>query len=352
MAHRIPIDLRSDTVTRPDAPMYDALRAAPLGDDVFGDDPTVKRLEERAAALLGKEAGLFVPSGTMGNSIAMAVAARPGDEAIIEASAHSFHFEVGGAARLWGLQLLPVPGEGGAIPLERIRAAVRSPDIHQPRTRMLILEQTANLAGGRVLPVAYLREVGRLARELGIHFHLDGARIFNAAVASGAPAREHAAPADTVMFCVSKGLGAPAGSLLVGPRALIDEGRRVRKLLGGGMRQAGVLAACGLYALEANVERLAEDHERARGLASAIEAAAIPGVVVQAPETNMVYVRLAGAGPERHRRAVEALAAEGLLAVAVRGESIRFVYHRDVSAEAAAAAAGIVPRILGREAGS
>jgi threonine aldolase len=348
MTHPVPIDLRSDTVTRPDAAMYEALRAAPLGDDVFGDDPTVKRLEEKAAAILGKEAALFVPSGTMGNSIAMAVAARPGDEVIIEASAHSFHFEVGGAARLWGLQLLPLEGEGGAIPLERIRAAARPPDIHQPRTRMLILEQTANLAGGRVLPVAYLREAGKAAREMGIHFHLDGARIFNAAVASGTPAREHAAPADTVMFCVSKGLGAPAGSLLAGPAALIAEGRRIRKLLGGGMRQAGVLAACGIHALERNVERLAEDHDRARALARAIEARAIHGVRVEPPETNMVYVRIEGAGPDRYRKVIEGLAAEGILAVAVRGLAIRLVYHRDISAEAARASEDIVPRVLAR----
>ena len=349
MPHRAPIDLRSDTVTRPDGPMYEALRAAPLGDDVFGDDPTVKRLEEKAADLLGKEAALFVPSGTMANSIAMAVAARPGDEVIIEASAHSFQFEVGGGARLWGLQLLPLPGDGGAIPLDRIRAAVRPPDIHQPRTRLLILEQTANLAGGRVLPVSYLRDVGSLARDMGIHFHLDGARIFNAAIASGLPAREHALPADTVMFCVSKGLGAPAGSLLAGPRALIDEGRRVRKLLGGGMRQAGILAACGLHALERNVDRLAEDHERARGLARAIEAALIPGVRLEPQETNMVYVRLDGAGPERYRLVVERLAAEGILSVAVRGQAIRFVYHKDISAESAALAEDIVPRVLARQ---
>jgi threonine aldolase len=345
-----PIDLRSDTVTRPDPAMLDAMVRAPLGDDVFGDDPTVKRLEEEAAALLGKERALFVPSGTMANSIAIAVATRPGDEALIVASAHSLHFEVGGAARLWGVQLAPLAGDRGAVPLERIREAVRPEDIHIPRTRMLILEQTANLPGGAVLPLDYLRRAGELARELKLHFHLDGARIFNAAVAAGVPARDFAACADTVMFSISKGLGAPAGSLLAGPAGLIAEARRVRKLLGGGMRQAGILAACGLHALAHNVARLGEDHENARQLAGALTAAGIHRVLLDRPETNMVYVRIDGAGPADYRRVVQALEHEGVLAVTVLGCALRFVFHKDATGERASRACEVVVRVLGREA--
>jgi threonine aldolase len=343
------IDLRSDTVTRPDKPMLEALCGAPLGDDVFGDDPTVRRLEETAAQRLGKERALFVPSGTMANSIAIAIAARPGDEVLIESLAHSLHFEVGGGARLWGAQMLPLPGEGGAVPLERIREAVRPPDIHLPRTRMLILEQTSNLSGGRILPLRYLQEAGKTCREIGLHFHLDGARIFNAAVASGTPPSAYAACADTVMFCASKGLGAPAGSLLLGPNALLDEARRIRKLLGGGMRQAGVLAACALYALEHNVERLAEDHANARHLAKSIREAAIPGVEADLPETNMVYVKIAPASPALYQRLQEGLRKEGLLALSVLGKVLRFVFHKDVSASASRTAADTAVRVLRKE---
>ncbi|HVR74048.1 MAG TPA: low-specificity L-threonine aldolase [Planctomycetota bacterium] len=346
-----PIDLRSDTVTRPDGPMYEALRAAPLGDDVLGDDPVTRRLEERAAETLGKEAALFVPSGTMGNSIAIAVSTRPGDEVLIEAQSHSLLFEAGGGARLWGVQMVPLPGEGGAVPLHAIRESIRPEDVHFARTRLLILEQTSNLAGGRILPLPYLREVRSLTRVLGLGLHLDGARIFNAQVAAGVPAREFAACADTVMFCLSKGLGAPAGSILAGPAGLLAEARRVRKLLGGGMRQAGVLAACGLHALEHNVERLAEDHENARELARAVTGAGIAGVRAEVPETNMVYVTIQGAPPDRLRRLVDALRARGVLALAVLGRSVRFVFHRDVSRAAARTAQEAVVGVLRDEAG-
>ncbi len=344
-----PIDLRSDTVTRPDGAMYDALRLAPLGDDVLGDDPTARRLEEMAAERLGKEAALFVPSGTMGNSIAIAVLTRPGDEVILESTAHSLLFEVGGGARLWGAQMLPLQGEGGAIPLGAIRAGVKPKDIHTPRTRLLILEQTSNLAGGRIIPLSYLKQASALCQELGLGFHMDGARIFNAAVAAGVAARDFAACADTVMFCCSKGLGAPAGSLLTGPAALIEEGRRVRKLLGGGMRQAGILAACCIHALEKNVERLREDHENARALARRVAEAGLPGVRVEPPETNMVYLGVEGGPPELYRRIVEALRTEGVLALSVLGRAVRFVFHKDVGREASSTACEALIRVLGRE---
>jgi threonine aldolase len=342
------IDLRSDTVTRPDRAMYEALCSAPLGDDVLGDDPTARRLEERAADALGKEAALFVPSGTMANSIAIAVLTRPGDEALIEEQAHSLLFEVGGAARLWGVQMVPLGSQNGVVALERLRAAVRPVDIHLPRTRLVVLEQTSNLSGGRILPLEYLRGVRQLTRSLGLGFHLDGARIFNAAVASGVPAKEYADCADTVMFCLSKGLGAPAGSVLVGPKALLDEARRVRKLLGGGMRQAGILAACGLHALENNVARLAEDHANAQRFSRALKTAALPGIQVAEPETNMVYVQVEGAPIELYRKVVEEMKARNVLTLAVLGRALRFVFHKDVSSADTATAAELTAEVLGQ----
>jgi len=323
------IDLRSDTVTRPDAAMYRAMTSAPLGDDVFGDDPTVKRLEERAAELLGKAAALFVPSGTMGNTIAVAVHCRPGDEVILERSSHSYNFECGGIARLWGVQAVPIesPGGDGCISLSAVRGALRITDVHLPRSRLLALEQTHNLSGGRVLPLHYLEQAAAFCRSAGLRLHLDGARIFNAAVALGRPARELAAGADSVMFCVSKGLGAPVGSLLLGPVEFIAEARRVRKLLGGGMRQAGVLAAAGLHALEHNVERLREDHDHAAALGKAL--IELPGIRVRPwpVETNMVYIELEGS--RQIEGLWDTLRLRGVLSVML-GQSIRFVFHKDI----------------------
>ncbi|HLU46765.1 MAG TPA: low-specificity L-threonine aldolase [Planctomycetota bacterium] len=332
------IDLRSDTVTRPDADMLAAMATAPLGDDVLGDDPTVAELERKAAEITGKEAGLFVPSGTMGNSIAIGALCRPGDEMIVDSSAHSYVFECAGAARLWGVQSRPLSGDRGAIPLEDIAAAIRPNDIHQPVTRLLILEQTSNLGGGRVLPLEYIQAAGSLCRDRELRFHIDGARIFNASVASGVPVREYAAPADTLMFCVSKGLGAPAGSLLVGDAETIGVARRLRKLLGGGLRQAGILAACGLHALEHHVRDLASDHRRANELAQALAPLEGRGIELLPPETNMVYVRLEGASIDDHRALAARLAARGVLCVALGARGLRFVFHRDIDDEALAQA--------------
>ncbi len=347
-----PIDLRSDTVTRPDQAMYRAMAAAPLGDDVFGDDPTVNRLEARAAEVLGKEAALFVPSGTMGNSIAIAVHCRPGDEVILERSSHSFNFEGGGAARLWGVQALPIEAPDGRIPPAAIRGALRPADVHMPRSRLVVLEETHNLSGGRVLPVEYIREVASIAAGAGMRLHLDGARIFNAAVALGRPAAEIAGPADTCMFCVSKGLGAPVGSLLVGPRDFIAEARRVRKLLGGGMRQAGILAAAGLHALEHNIDRLAEDHAHARALGEALAAVDGAGVRPFPVETNMVYLDLPRSPPEELDRLKQGLEDRGVLAVRI-GRSFRFVFHKDIpgplAGEARTRIVSAVTEILSRK---
>ncbi len=344
------IDLRSDTVTVPDEGMYRAMREAPLGDDVFEDDPTTRRLEERAAEVLGKEASLFVPSGTMGNSIAIAVLSRPGDEVLVEAAAHSFNFEVGGGARLWGAQLRPLESERGQVPLAKIRGALRPIDVHLPRSRLLILEQTNNLAGGSVLPLEYLRAVQTVCRENDLAFHIDGARIFNASVAAGVPVSDYAGCADSVMFCFSKGLGAPVGSVISGSTDFVREARRVRKLLGGGLRQSGVLAACGLYALEHNVNRLAEDHAHARALAEAISEAisqassqetedtVLPGFEVVPPETNMVYLRRGDDSTVDCQSLTAAIGRAGVLAVSILGQAVRFVFHRGISSEDAAEA--------------
>jgi len=338
-----PIDLRSDTVTRPDAAMYRAMCDAPLGDDVFGDDPTVKKLEERAAALLGKEAALFVPSGTMGNAIAVAVHCRPGDEMIVERTSHTYSFECGGSARLWGVQAVPLdsPGGDGRLPPAAIRAALRQDDVHLARSRLVVLEQTHNLSGGRVLPPSYVEEVAAVCRSAGLALHIDGARIFNAAVALGMKAADLARPADTVMFCVSKGLGAPAGSLLCGPQALMGEGRRVRKLLGGGLRQVGVLAGAGLHAIENNIDGLARDHDHARALGEALNAIPIPGVRIRPwpIETNMVYLDPPADRPEAAERIGQALTRRGIAAVKI-GASFRFVFHRDIDDSTARAACG------------
>jgi threonine aldolase len=343
-----PIDLRSDTVTRPDPGMLAAMTGAPLGDDVFGDDPTVQALEIRAASATGKEEALFVPSGTMANSIAIGVQTRPGDEIVLEELCHSYNFECAGAARLWGVQARPLAGTGGRIPLEAIEAAIRPTDIHLPRTSLLILEQTSNVAGGCVLPLEYLQAAGALCKREGLRFHLDGARVFNASVASGVPVADYAACADTVMFCISKGLGAPVGSLLAGSGELIERARAIRKVLGGGMRQAGLLAACGLYALENNVERLQEDHRRARELAGALSGLAARGLDVGSPETNMVYLRWPGEDPQRYLDFVNELKGAGVLAATIPRRGVRLVLHKDVDDEDLGRAAEVVKGCLAR----
>ncbi|MEZ6195739.1 MAG: low-specificity L-threonine aldolase [Planctomycetota bacterium] len=317
-------DFRSDTVTRPDAAMYEAMMRAPLGDDVFGDDPSVRELEAYGAELFGKEAAVFVPSGTMANQIALRVHTRRDHEVIIEESSHAFVWEQGGLAQLSGLQARTIRGERGAMPLEAIRAAVRGDNEHWPRSGVLALENTHNGAGGAVLPLSYLEACRALADEKGLRVHLDGARIANAEAATGIALRDWARPAHSVSCCLSKGLGAPVGSLVLGDAAFGAEARRVRKLFGGGMRQAGVLAAAGLVALRDNRGRLVDDHRRAARLGA--EFAKLPGVEVEAPETNMVYLRIAG----RAREAQRALGERDVLALALDADRMRFVLHRDL----------------------
>lgn len=283
------VDLRSDTVTQPTPRMRAAMAAAEVGDDVYGEDPTVNRLEALAAERLGKEAGMFVPSGTMGNLAAVLAHCGRGDELIQGSQGHTFLFEAGGTAALGGVHSCLLPNQSdGSLALDDIRGAIRFDDEHEPITRLIILENTHNRCGGVPLSVEYTDQVGALARERGLKVHLDGARIFNAAVALGVPAARLAQPVDSVTFCLSKGLCAPVGSVLCGSEEWIRKARRARKQLGGGMRQAGILAAAGIVALEEMVDRLEEDHCRARNLSQGL--AAVPGLKVErVPPTNMVF---------------------------------------------------------------
>jgi threonine aldolase len=277
--------------------MRRVIAEAVVGDDVFEDDPTVKELERLAAEMTGKQAGLFVPSGTMGNEIAVLAHTRRGDEAVVEADSHIYMYEAAGPAVLAGVQLAAIRGRRGVIALDDLKRAIRpTDDVHQPLTRLVCLENTHNRAGGVIYPIEAMREVRDLALEHGIKVHLDGARIFNASVASGREAREYCALVDSVMFCLSKGLGAPIGSMVVGDADFILSARRYRKMLGGGMRQVGIIAAAGLYALRTNVARLQEDHVRARRLAEAV--ALIRGLAVDlgTVETNIVVIDVAGTG--------------------------------------------------------
>ncbi|MDP9409790.1 MAG: low-specificity L-threonine aldolase [Actinomycetota bacterium] len=331
------IDLRSDTVTRPTEGMRRAMLEAPVGDDVFGEDPTVNRLEEYVAELLGKEAALYAPSGTMTNQIGLHVGTGRGDEVLLHEGAHIFVYEVGAPALLSSVQLRTLSGEKGVIDPDTLRAVVRPDNVHFPRTRLLCLENTHNTAGGTVYPLEDFAAVASAARELGLKVHLDGARLFNAQAATGIPAREWCEHADTVSVCSSKGLGAPVGSLLAGDEETIGEARRARKAFGGGMRQAGMIAAAALYAFEHHVERLAEDHERARNLADGLREA---GYAVEPPETNLVLVEV-----ERPEEFLQALAREGVLGTPGKPGFARLCTHLDVGDEEIEAAVEVAARL-------
>lgn len=324
------VDLRSDTVTKPTPEMRRAMYEAEVGDDVYREDPTVNRLEEMAAARLGKEAGLFVTSGTQGNLIAVLTHTQPGQEVILERESHIFYYEVGGSALIGGVQLRPLQGTGGALDPAEVEASIRPDNIHYPPTGLIALENTHNRAGGTVIPLENIEAIAQVAARHNLPLHLDGARIFNAAIALGKPVAELARPFTSVMFCLSKGLGAPVGSLLVGPRDWIERARKWRKRLGGGMRQAGILAAAGLVALEKMVDRLAEDHENARRLAEGL--GNLPGLSVVPPQTNMVLVDVSGTGFSAPAF-VARLAHYGVLAADMSPSKVRFVTHKDVSSE-------------------
>ena len=317
------IDLRSDTVTQPTAAMRAAMLEASVGDDVYGEDPTVNALQQRLADELGFDAGLFVPTGTQSNLLALLAHCERGDEYIVGMEAHTYKFEGGGAAVLGSIQPQPVMhAEDGTLPLDRVASVIKPIDPHFARTRLLALENTWH---GRTLPLDYLQGAHDLARRHGLGMHLDGARLFNAAVACQVPAREIARHFDTVSICLSKGLGAPVGSVLVGSHALIDKARRWRKVCGGGWRQAGILAAAGLFALDHHVERLAQDHARAARLADRLRE--IPGIDLLGQHTNMVFINV----PAEQLRALDAYLRDAGIRISIGYlPTLRLVTHLDI----------------------
>ena len=321
------VDLRSDTVTRPTPAMRRAMAEAEVGDDVFGDDPTVQRLEKRVAALAGKEASLFVPSGTMGNQLAVASQTEPGDEVLLESESHIFFYEQGGIAANSGCLAHIVRGERGVVPAQALVNSLRAEDDHVAHLRLVCAENTHNRAGGAIVPLASLRELAMTARERGVRIHLDGARLWNASVATGIPIAEWAACADTVMMCFSKGLGAPIGSIVTGSADVVRRARRLRKRFGGGMRQVGILAAACLHALDHHVERLAEDHARTQRLAAAWRS--VPGIRVVDPDTNILFVHLEHAALDARDMLAE-LESRGVRMSRYGPRLLRAIVHLDV----------------------
>jgi threonine aldolase len=324
------IDLRSDTVTWPTEEMRLAMAQAVVGDDVYGEDPTINRLEELGAQKVGKEAALFVPSGTMSNLVALLAHTRPGEEIIVGAEAHIYYYEVGGLARVAGVLPRLVDDRDGIFTAEAIEKTFRPPNPHFPETRLICLENTHNRGGGAITPVENMREIYDLAREHGLSVHLDGARIFNAAVAAGCPVTDFTRYADSVTVCLSKGLSAPVGSLLAGTRDVVTRARKARKLVGGGMRQAGVLAAAGIVGLEKMVDRLAEDHANAKHLAGGL--AVIPGIIIdpRRVQTNIVSYELTSRITDGEF--LMRLRDRGVLAGSSAPQRIRMVANRMVSA--------------------
>jgi threonine aldolase len=339
------VDLRSDTVTKPTPAMRRAMAEAEVGDDVFGEDPTVNRLEEMAAERLGKEAGLFVASGTMGNLVSLLAQCGRGDEVILGDQAHTFYYEQGGIAALGGIHPRPLPNQpDGTLDLDQIEAAIRPDNVHFPRTRLIALENTHNRCFGSPLSVEYMRAVGTLARRHGLKVHVDGARLFNAAVALGVEARELVADADSVTFCLSKGLAAPVGSVVCGTREFIAEARRARKVVGGGMRQAGILAAAGIVALTEMVDRLAEDHVNARRLAEGLANMTGISIELDRVKTNMIYFTVTN-GMSASELA-ERLEAEGVRVLPIGPRQLRAVTNYHVTAEDIEYTLGVFQRAL------
>lgn len=338
------IDLRSDTVTRPTPGMLRAMIEAPLGDDVFGEDPTVNALEREVANLLGKEAAIFVPSGTMSNQIAINVHTQPGDDLLCEASAHIHRYEAGAPAILSGVTVRTIEGRSGILDLADFEGKIHPRDHHRTRTRLVCLENTHNAGGGRVQPLENIQRISEWARGQDLRLHLDGARLMNAVVKTGISAREWAAHFDTVSMCFSKGLGAPVGSALAGQSDLIDEARFVRKRLGGGMRQAGILAAAARYALAHHVDRLAEDHENAKSIAQAIEDSGAFELRADDVETNLIWATTKQ-GFASAPQVVSVLLEHGIWTLPMNERTVRFVTHLDVSREDASRVAGIIRKL-------
>jgi threonine aldolase len=337
------IDLRSDTVTKPTPAMREVMARADVGDDVFGDDPTVKELESQTAELLGKEAALFVPSGTMANQLAIRGHTQPGDEILVEANAHIYYYEGGAPAALSGVMCRCLNGQRGIFTGADLEAALRPADQHFAPTRLVCIENTHNRGGGKIWSLEQTQQVAATARKHGLQLHLDGARLWNAAVASGIAERDYAAHFDTVSVCFSKGLGAPVGSALVGPKGFIERARRFRKMFGGGMRQAGIIAAGALFAQRQHRDRLAEDHANAKALASGL--ATVEGLETKPTEveTNMVRFRVR---PLPAQQLVDRLRAQGVLVLALGPDTIRAVTSLMVSSEDIQAAVAIIAGVM------
>ncbi len=338
------IDLRSDTITLPTGAMRKAIFEAEMGDDVYGEDPTVNSLQELAAEIMGKEASLLVPSGTMGNQVAILTHCKPGTEVIMEADSHIYYYEAAAASVFAGVQPRPLEGKRGSMPAELVEWAIRQDDIHLPPTSLICLENTHNRAGGTVVPIEDMRAVHEVAARHELPVHLDGARIFNASVASGVPVKDYTACVTSVQFCLSKGLGAPVGSILAGPADFIEEARRWRKRLGGGMRQAGVFAAAGIVALKTMVERLAEDHNNARLLAEGLSSLRGIDFNPEDVDTNIVIVKpttmsVGQIGSELEKR--------GILTVVMEPDRIRFATNKEVNRRDIEKTIEVVKEILG-----
>ena len=343
----MPIDLRSDTITRPTPAMREAMASAEVGDDMFGEDPTVAKLEARVAELLGKQAAMFAPSGTMVNQLALRAHTEPGDEVILDGNAHIYYYEGGAPAALAGVMCRCLPGVRGIFTVADLEAVLRPADQHFPPTKLVCLENTHNRGGGKIWPQDRVREIGTLTRERGIRLHLDGARLWNAAAASGIPEHQLAAEFDTVAVCFSKGLGAPVGSALCGSREFIQRARRFRKMFGGGMRQAGIIAAGALHALEHHRGRLADDHANARALAAGLSG--LPGIDLDPAEveTNIVIARVTTIPADR---LVRELDDAGVRVFATGPDTIRAVTSLEVTSGDIQQALGIFERTLSRPA--
>jgi threonine aldolase len=339
------IDLRSDTVTRPSAAMRRAMAEAEVGDDVFGEDPTVHALETRAAELAGKEAALFVPSGTMANLIACKLHTQPGDEVILERTSHLYRYEGGGFAAYAGVSVALLDGERGLLAPAQVHAAIRLHDVHQPRSRLLWLENTHNAGGGSCYPLDQLKAVVEAGRNEGLAVHLDGARVWNACIAQTIPLTTIAEHFDSLSFCFSKGLGCPVGSVLIGPRAFVHDARRVRKMLGGGMRQAGVLAAAALHALEHHRARLADDHANAARLADGLDGLA--GLRVRRPVESNIVLLDTSASRFTPMELVGTLIGAGVRCLPMNATTVRLVTHLDVDRDDVEHAVGVARNALG-----
>ena len=339
------IDLRSDTVTRPTPAMRRAMAAAEVGDDVFGEDPTVNRLQDLVAELLGTEAALFVASGTMGNQVCIRCHTQPGDELLCEAGAHFLHYEAGAMAALSGVQARTIVGTRGVITVKQIEEALRGETYYFPRSRLLTIENTHNLAGGTIFPLDEIARIRQLARERGLAMHLDGARLWNASAASGVALRDYAQHFDSVSVCFSKGLGAPIGSAVAGTKSFIAQARRVRKMFGGGMRQAGMIAAAAIYGLEHHRERLPEDHANARWLAEALHGRGGIMIELDSVQTNIVIMNIAQTKLSVPA-AIEALKKEGVLLGPFGATTLRAVTHLDVNRAEVERAAAVFAKIF------